>query len=118
MVGASIYGRVHWTQSLVVLLIIKSSEAAHFYLMPQVQCWIGPIWFQGGKLLNAKTKLRVVWIVYDPRRTPSFNTLTGLLIKIDPMNHEKTHVFLPGDRSLELCQTEHVNSRTMSQLNL
>ena len=22
------------------------------------------------------------------------------------MNHEMTHVFLPGDHSLELCQTE------------
>jgi hypothetical protein len=35
-----------------------------------------------------------------------FDPLTGLLIKIDPMNHENTHVFLPGDNSLELCQTE------------
>jgi len=47
-----------------------------------------------GKLLNNKTKLGVVWIVYDPRWTPSFN------------NFEKTHFFLPCNRSLELCQTE------------
>jgi len=26
--------------------------------------------------------------------------------KIDAMNHEKTHIFLPGYCSLELCQTE------------
>ena len=28
-------------------------------------------------------------------------------MKVDPINHEKTHVFLPGEHSLELCQTEH-----------
>jgi len=33
-----------------------------------------------------KTQLGVVWIVYDPRWTPSFNTLTGLLIIVDPKN--------------------------------
>ena len=69
--------------------------------------WIGTVWWQqDGKLLNVETKLRVVWIVDDPRWTPSFNTLTKFLIKFDPMDHEMTHVFLPGDRGLELCQTK------------
>jgi hypothetical protein len=27
-------------------------------------------------------------------------------MKIGPTNHENTHVFLPGDHSLEFCQTE------------
>jgi len=110
----------------VILLIIESLEAAHFYLMLQVQCrfqhlhdgyihnnldWmadcIGLIWSRGRKLLqNIKTKLRVVWIVYDLRCTPLLDALTGLLTKVDLMNDEKTHVFLPSDHSLELCQTE------------
>ena len=60
------------------------------------------------KVLDVETKLDVVWvwIIYNPRWTTSFNTLTGLLIKTDAMNYEKTHVFLPRDRSFELCQTK------------
>jgi hypothetical protein len=57
-----------------------------------------PDMWQGGKLLNDKTKLGVVWVIYDPRWTLSFN------------NFEKTHFFLPGNRSLELRQTKQQNN--------
>jgi hypothetical protein len=57
----------------------------------------------------AKNKLEVVhgiWIVNNPRCTPSFNTLTTLLIKMGPMNQNRTHVLVPGDQSLQLRKAE------------